>query len=62
MVYRSAAQRRGCGALVALCTAAIPAAANAQNAPLDRIEAIERQIRRAHRKDIPDMIDPFELI
>ena len=45
MVYRSAAQRRGCGALVALCAAAIPAAANAQNAPLDRIEAIERQIK-----------------
>jgi len=45
MVYRSAAQRRGCGALVALCAAAIPATANAQNAPLDRIEAIERQIK-----------------
>ncbi len=36
---------RGYGALAALCTALIPAAADAQNAPIDRIEAIERQIR-----------------
>jgi hypothetical protein len=45
MPDKSAAQRRGCGALVAVCAAIIPAAANAQNAPTDRIEAIERQMR-----------------
>ena len=45
MLDKSAAQRRGCGALVAVCAAIIPAAANAQNAPTDRIEAIERQMR-----------------
>jgi phosphate-selective porin OprO/OprP len=33
------------GALVALCVAMIPAAADAQNASIERIEAIERQIR-----------------
>lgn len=33
------------GALVALCTALIPAAADAQSVSADRIEAIERQIR-----------------
>jgi phosphate-selective porin OprO and OprP len=36
---------RGRGALVALCTALIPAAADAQDAAGDRIGAIERQIR-----------------
>jgi len=36
---------RGRGALVALCTALVPAAAAAQNVPADRIDAIERQIR-----------------
>jgi len=36
---------RGYSALVALCTALIPAAADAQGVPADRIEAIERQIR-----------------
>jgi phosphate-selective porin OprO and OprP len=35
----------GYGALAALCTALIPAAADAQTAPIDRIDAIERQIR-----------------
>jgi phosphate-selective porin OprO and OprP len=35
----------GRGALVALCTVLIPAAAGAQGVPVDRIEAIERQIR-----------------
>jgi phosphate-selective porin OprO and OprP len=33
------------GALVAFCAAIAPAVADAQNAPIDRIEAIERQIR-----------------
>jgi phosphate-selective porin OprO/OprP len=36
---------RGYGALAALCTALIPAAADAQDATGDRIGAIERQIR-----------------
>jgi phosphate-selective porin OprO and OprP len=36
---------RGYGALAALCTALIPAAADAQNVSADRIDAIERQIR-----------------
>jgi phosphate-selective porin OprO and OprP len=37
--------RRGHGALIALCAAVIPAAAEAQTAPIERIDAIERQIR-----------------
>jgi phosphate-selective porin OprO/OprP len=45
MADSSAARHRGCGALITLCAAMIPAAANAQDAPIDRIEAIERQIR-----------------
>jgi phosphate-selective porin OprO and OprP len=45
MGNRSHSRRRGCGALVALCAAMAPAVADAQNAPIDRIEAIERQIR-----------------
>ena len=45
MAARSAARHRGCGALITLCTAMIPAAANAQDTPIDRIEAIEPQIR-----------------
>jgi phosphate-selective porin OprO/OprP len=46
MASQSAARRRGGGvALVALCAAAIPGVASAQDAPIDRIEAIERQIR-----------------
>src|SRR6516164_11357245 len=36
---------RDCGALVAFCAAMIPAAAGAQGIPMDRIEAIEKQIR-----------------
>jgi phosphate-selective porin OprO and OprP len=36
---------RDCGAVVAFCAAVIPAVANAQQAPIDRIEAIEKQIR-----------------
>ncbi len=42
---KSGNQLRTRGALVALCVAMIPAAADAQNASIDRIEAIERQIR-----------------
>ena len=42
---KSAARRRGCTALFVVCAAIIPAAADAQDAPIDRIEAIERQIR-----------------
>jgi phosphate-selective porin OprO and OprP len=45
MGNQSHGRRRGCGALVALCAAMAPAVAGAQNAPIDRIEAIERQIR-----------------
>jgi phosphate-selective porin OprO and OprP len=45
MAGKFAARRRGCGALVVVCSAIIPAAADAQEAPIDRIEAIERQIR-----------------
>src|SRR5271169_5643300 len=36
---------RDCGALVAFCAAMIPAAAGAQGVSMDRIDAIERQIR-----------------
>jgi predicted porin len=42
---KSRSRRRNCGALVAVCATPIPAAAHAQNSPLDWIEAIERQIR-----------------
>ncbi len=45
MAHKSTSRPRGYGALVALCAAAIPAAANAQNVSIDRIEAIERQIK-----------------
>jgi phosphate-selective porin OprO and OprP len=37
--------RRGHGALIALCAAMAPAAADAQGVSADRIDAIERQIR-----------------
>jgi phosphate-selective porin OprO and OprP len=36
---------RDCGALVAFCAAVIPAAASAQGVSMDRIDAIEKQIR-----------------
>src|SRR6516225_1901020 len=36
---------RDCGALVAFCAAMIPAAAGAQGVSMDRIDAIEKQIR-----------------
>jgi phosphate-selective porin OprO/OprP len=36
---------RGCGAVVTLCAVILPAAAEAQQTPADRIEAIERQIK-----------------
>jgi phosphate-selective porin OprO and OprP len=36
---------RDCGALVAFCAAIIPAAASAQGVSMDRIDAIEKQIR-----------------
>jgi phosphate-selective porin OprO and OprP len=45
MAMISAARQRGCGALLAVCAATLPAVARAQNVPVDRIEAIERQIR-----------------
>ena len=37
--------RRRRGAVVTLCAAIVPVAAGAQETPIDRIEAIERQIR-----------------
>src|SRR5205085_10172661 len=37
--------RRKCSVLVAIGTCVVPAAAAAQSSPIDRIEAIERQIR-----------------
>jgi hypothetical protein len=45
MADKSAARRRGCGTLITLCAAMIPAAPNAQNVSIDRIEAIEREIK-----------------
>jgi phosphate-selective porin OprO/OprP len=45
MDNKSRSRRGNCGALVALWVAMIPVAAHAQNSPIDRIEAIERQIR-----------------
>ena len=38
-------RRRIRGVLVAVCTGVVPAAAAAQSSPIDRIEAIERQIK-----------------
>jgi phosphate-selective porin OprO and OprP len=40
---------RVCGALVALCATILPVAADAQDPTIDRIEAIERQIRGLHK-------------
>jgi phosphate-selective porin OprO/OprP len=45
MANKSAARRRCYGALVAFCAATIPTVASAQDASIERIEAIERQIR-----------------
>jgi hypothetical protein len=36
---------RACSAVVAVCAAMLPAMAEAQDAEIDRIEAIERQMR-----------------
>ena len=38
-------RHRTCGVLAAICAAVIPAVADAQDATIERIEAIERQIR-----------------
>jgi phosphate-selective porin OprO/OprP len=38
-------RHRACGTLTAVCAAILPVAANAQDPAIDRIEAIERQIR-----------------
>src|SRR6516162_8561101 len=56
MVDKFAARRRGCGALVVVCAAIIPAAADAQDTTGDRIEAIERQIRnlQSELKELKD--------
>jgi phosphate-selective porin OprO/OprP len=45
MRTKSRGSHRACGALAAVCAAILPVMAEAQNAALDRIEAIERQIR-----------------
>jgi phosphate-selective porin OprO/OprP len=42
---KSRSRDRACGAVVALCTAILPVMADAQDAAIDRIEAIERQMR-----------------
>ena len=45
MGTKSRHRDRFCGALAAVCAAALPAVADAQNAAIDRIEAIEHKIR-----------------
>jgi len=50
MDNKSRSRRGNCSALVAVCASLIPAATHAQNSRLDRIEAIERQIRGLQSK------------
>jgi hypothetical protein len=50
MDNKSRSRRGNCGALVAVCASLVPPATHAQNSPLDRIEAIERQIRGLQSK------------
>jgi phosphate-selective porin OprO and OprP len=45
MGTQSRSRHRACGALAALCAAILPIVADAQDPAIDRIEAIERQIR-----------------
>src|SRR3984893_18723958 len=45
MGTQSWSRHRACGALAALCAAFLPVVADAQDPAIDRIEAIERQIR-----------------
>ena len=45
MGTKSRSRDRACSAVVAVCTAILPVMANAQDAAIDRIEAIERQMR-----------------
>jgi phosphate-selective porin OprO and OprP len=45
MDNKSSSRHRACGALAAVCAAILPVVANAQDLAIDRIEAIERQIR-----------------
>jgi phosphate-selective porin OprO/OprP len=45
MGIKSRGHHRACGALAAVCVAVLPVMANAQDAAIDRIEAIERQMR-----------------
>jgi phosphate-selective porin OprO/OprP len=45
MSTKSRSRNRGCGAAIAFCAAMVPVVADAQDAAIDRIEAIERKIR-----------------
>jgi phosphate-selective porin OprO/OprP len=45
MSTKSRSRNRGCGAAIAFCAAMLPVVADAQDAAIDRIEAIERKIR-----------------
>jgi phosphate-selective porin OprO/OprP len=45
MGTKSRSRHAACGALAAVCVAILPAMADAQDAAIDRIEAIERQMR-----------------
>jgi phosphate-selective porin OprO and OprP len=45
MRNKGSSRRRACGTLAAVCAAILPVVAEAQDPALDRIEAIERQIR-----------------
>jgi hypothetical protein len=44
MSDKSRSHRRGCCAAIAVCAAIVPAVTDAQDAEMDRIEAIERKI------------------
>ena len=46
MSDKSRSHRHGCCAAIAVCAAIVPAVADAQDAEIDRIEAIERKVRR----------------
>jgi hypothetical protein len=45
MSTKSRSRNRACGAAIALCATMVPAVADAQDAVIGRIEAIERKIR-----------------
>jgi hypothetical protein len=52
MGNKCSSRHRACGTLAAVCAAILPVVANAQDPAIDRIEAIESQIRPSGVKTI----------